>query len=225
MPQSTAASSAHYSTYYTRPELTFTVGYLSRFMEEPCGDHLAAVKRVLRYVTGTRDLRLFYTKQEEGPPKLIGFSDADLGGDIDTQRSTSGIVFFSDGNPNSWQSSKQKVVALSSCEAEYMAAVAAACQGVWLARLLTDMLGVESGTSLLLIDNQSAIALIKNPVFHDRSKHIDICFHFIRECIEEGRIKLDYVPTANQVVDVTSHPQAGMVSPNQDPYEVPTPKY
>jgi hypothetical protein len=111
---------------HTRSELTFIVGYLSHFMEEPRGDHLAAVKRVLRYVAGTRDLGLFYTKQE-GPPKLTGFSDVDLGGDIDTRRSTSDIVFFLDGNPISWQSSKQKVVALSSCKTEYMAAVAMAC--------------------------------------------------------------------------------------------------
>jgi hypothetical protein len=111
---------------HTRSELTFIVGYLSHFMEEPRGDHLAAVKRVLRYVAGTRDLGLFYTKQE-GPPKLTGFSDIDLGGDIDTRRSTSDIVFFLDGNPISWQSSKQKVVALSSCKTEYMAAVAVAC--------------------------------------------------------------------------------------------------
>jgi hypothetical protein len=111
---------------HTRSELTFIVGYLSHFMEEPRGDHLAAVKRVLRYVAGTRDLGLFYTKQE-GPPKLTGFSDVDLGGDIDTRRSTSNIVFFLDGNPISWQSSKQKVVALSSCKTEYMAAVAVAC--------------------------------------------------------------------------------------------------
>jgi hypothetical protein len=111
---------------HTCSELTFIVGYLSHFMEEPRGDHLAAVKRVLRYVAGTRDLGLFYTKQE-GPPKLTGFSDVDLGGDIDTRRSTSDIVFFLDGNPISWQSSKQKVVALSSCKTEYMAAVAMAC--------------------------------------------------------------------------------------------------
>jgi hypothetical protein len=115
---------------HTRPKLTFAIGYLSCFMEEPRGDHLATVKRVLTYVAGTCDFGLFYTKQEEGPPKLTNFSDADLGGDIDTRRSTSDIVFFLGGNPISWQSSKQKVVALSSCEAEYMAAVVAACQGV-----------------------------------------------------------------------------------------------
>jgi hypothetical protein len=107
--------------------------YLSHFMEEPHADHLVAMKRVLRYVAGTQDFGMFYTKQEELPLKLTGFSDADMGGDIDTRRSTSGIVFFLGGNPISWQSSKQKVVALSSCEAEYMTAAAAACLGIMLA--------------------------------------------------------------------------------------------
>jgi hypothetical protein len=118
---------------HTRPELTFIMEYLSHFMEEPHADHLVAVKRVLRYVAGTQDFGMFYTKQEELPLKLTGFSDADMGGDIDTRRSTSGIVFFLGGNPISWQSSKQKVVALSSCEAEYMTAAAAACLGIMLA--------------------------------------------------------------------------------------------
>jgi hypothetical protein len=125
-----------------------------------------------------------------------------MGGDIDTWRSNSGIVFFLCGNLINWQSSKQKVVALCSCKAEYMEATTVACQSIWLAWLLTDMLGVESGTPQLLIDNQSAIALSKNPVCHDRSKHINVQFHFIRECIKEGRIKLDFVATTNQVADL-----------------------
>jgi hypothetical protein len=112
---------------HTHLELTFAVEYLSCFIEEPHGDHLITVKRVLRYIAGTQDLGLFYTKQEKGPPKLIGFSDADLGEDIVTRRSTSGVVLFLGVNPINWQSSKQKVVALSSCEVEYMATVAAAC--------------------------------------------------------------------------------------------------
>jgi hypothetical protein len=83
-----------------------------------------------------------------------------------------------------------------------MVAASAACQGIWLARLLTDMLRVEHAMPELLIDNQSVIALSKNSVFHDRSKHIDIHFHFIRECVEEGRIKLNYVGTENQLADL-----------------------
>jgi hypothetical protein len=180
---------------HTRPDLAFAVGYLSRFMEAPREDHLIAVKRVLRYVAGTQGHGLHYTKHEEGMPKLIGYSDADMGGDIDDRKSTSGIVFFLAGNPVTWQTAKQRVVALSSCEAEYIAAAAAACQGVWLARLLTDMIGTESRAPELLVDNQSAIALSKNPVFHERSKHIDVRYHYIRECVDEGRIIIVYTAT------------------------------
>lgn len=89
-------------------------------------------------------------------------------------------VFFIGENPVTWCSQKQKIVALSSCEAEYVAAAAATCQGLWLSRLVGDLLGKPAEKFRLLLDNQAAIALSKNPVYHDRSKHIDIGFHFIR---------------------------------------------
>ncbi|XP_062232779.1 secreted RxLR effector protein 161-like [Phragmites australis] len=135
--------------------------------------------RVLRYAVGTRDYGLYFTRKEEGRARLVGYSDADMAGDIDTRKSTSGIIFFLDDNPITWQSSKQKVVALSSCEAEYIAAATAGCQGVWLALLVTDMVGIGPGVPKLKVDNQSIIALSKNLIFHDRSKHIDIRFHYI----------------------------------------------
>jgi hypothetical protein len=135
-------------------------------------------------------------------PKLIGYSDADMGDDIDDRKSTSGIIFFLAGNPITWQVAMQRVVALSSCEAEYIATAAAACQGVWLAQLLTDMIGTESGAPELLVDNQSAIALSKNPVFHEWSKHIDVRYHNIGECVDEGRIIIDYTVTEEQLTDI-----------------------
>jgi hypothetical protein len=171
-------------------------------MEAPHEEHMVAVKRVLRYVAGTRTHGLYYTRREEGRARLTGFSDADMAGDVNTRKSTTGIVFFLGGNIITWQSSKQKVVALSSCEAEYIAAATAACQGVWLARLVTDMAGVEPGVPELKVDNQSAIALSKNPVHYDRSKHIDTRFHYIRECIDENRIVLGHVSTEEQLADI-----------------------
>lgn len=112
-----------------------------------------------------------------------------------------GVIFFLGKSPVSWQSQKQRVVALSSCEAEYMAATAAACQGIWLSRLLGEMLNKEAARPKLLVDNKSAISLAKNPVFHDRSKHIEIRYHFIRECVEQGRVFIDYVRTSEQLAD------------------------
>ena len=109
-----------------------------------------------------------------------------MAGDVDDRKSTTGVFFFLSRSPISWQSQKEKVVALSSCEAEYIAATTAACQGIWLARLLADLKNEEVGSVMLKVDNKSAISLSKIPVFHDRSKHIDTRYHFIRECVEDG---------------------------------------
>jgi hypothetical protein len=110
-------------------------------------------------------------------PCLVGFSDSDMAGDPVDMKSTSGMIYFLSNNPITWQSSKQKVVALSSCEAEYIAASTAACQGVWLARLMGELLDTKVSAPLQMVDNKAAISLIKNHVLHDRSKHIETKFH------------------------------------------------
>jgi hypothetical protein len=133
---------------------------------------------------------------------LVGFSDGDHAGDVDDRRSTMGVLYCLGTSPVTWQSSKQKVVALSSCEAEYIAAANGACQGVWLARLLGDLIGAESGAPTLKVDNKSAIDLSKNPVHHDRTKHIDIKYHYIRECVDVGRIVLEQISTGDQLTDI-----------------------
>jgi hypothetical protein len=184
----------------SRPDIAFAVGYVSRFMEAPIAEHLTTVKRILRYNSGTLHFGCFYQKGREA--KLVGYSDSGLAGDIDTRKSTSGILFFLGNNVITWQSQKQKVVALSSCEAEYIVATTAACQGVWLARLLAEFKGRRPTTISLRIDSQSAIQLSKNPIFHDRSKHIDIRYHFIRDCIEKNRVALEFIGTKDQLADI-----------------------
>jgi hypothetical protein len=184
----------------TRPDLAYSVGYISRFMEKPTTEHLAAVKRVLRYIAGTLHFGCHYKRKKKA--QLVGYSDSELAGDVDTRKSTTGVVFFLDGNVITWQSQKQRIVALSSCEAEYIAAATASCQGVWLARLLAELKGEEASTFSLKIDNESAIALSRNPVFHDRSKHIDVRFHYIRECVEENRVQLQSIGTVEQLADI-----------------------
>jgi hypothetical protein len=133
------------------------------------------------YIDGKRDMGLFYAKGRNQQPALLGFSDSDLAGDLDSRKSTTGILFFLGGSEISWQSAKYKVVALSSCDAEYTAAATAACQGVWLARLLSEIRQSTVSRPVLRVDNKYAISLIKNPVHHDRSKHIDTLFHLIRD--------------------------------------------
>lgn len=187
---------------HTRPDLAFAVGYVSRFIERPTEEHMMAVKRILRYVAGTTHYGLHY-KRKTKETRLVGYSDSDLAGDIDTRNSTSGTLFFLGNCLVSWQSLKQRVVALSSCEAEYVAATTAATQGIWLARLLGELHGREAGAVELMVDSKSALALAKNPVFHERSKHIDLRYHFIiRDCLEDGSISTSYISTSDQLADI-----------------------
>jgi hypothetical protein len=125
----------------TRPDLAYSVGYVSRYMEEPREEHLLAVRRILRYIADTKHWGITYAPSEKGTqPCLVGFSHSDIAGDQDDRKSTSGMVYFLSSNSISWQSSKQKVVALSTCEAKYITASADACQVVWLARLMGELL-------------------------------------------------------------------------------------
>ncbi|KAG8045869.1 hypothetical protein GUJ93_ZPchr0008g13357 [Zizania palustris] len=190
----------------TRPDIAFAVSYVSRFMEEPHEDHLAAVKHILRYVAGTCKWGLWYGRKKKDEAELFGFSDSDLAGDVDNRKSTTGMIFFLADSPITWESSKQKVVALSSCEAEYIAAAAASCQAVWLARVLSEIQGSISGKPLLRVDNKSAISLIKNPVHHGRSKHIDTKYHHIRECAEQGLIAVEFIRSEDQLGDILTKP-------------------
>jgi hypothetical protein len=136
---------------------------------------------------------------------LVGYNDSDHVGDIDTSKSMSGILFFVKCLV-SWQSVKQQVVALSNCEAEYIAASTASTQALWLVRLLGDLLGRDTGAVELRVDNKSALALAKNPIFHERSKHIRVRYHFIRGCLEEGSFTVRYINTKDQLADLLTKP-------------------
>jgi hypothetical protein len=125
---------------------------------------------------------------------------------LTSRKSTSGVLFFLEKSPVSWQSTKQRVVALSSCEAEYIAAATAACQGVWLARLLSELKDSEVRVSVLRVDNKSIISLVKNPVHYDRSKHIDVRYHLIREYEQTCQIAVDFIQTEEQLGDILTKP-------------------
>lgn len=133
---------------------------------------------------------------------LVGFTDSNLAGDVVDGRSTGGMAFYLGANLITWQSRKQRTVALSSCEAEFMATAAAACQGLWLKNLLSEVTGEEPKAVTLFVDNKSAIALTKNPIFHERSKHINIRYHFIREYVEKQEIILEHVYSGSQRADI-----------------------
>ena len=184
---------------HTRPDIVFPVSKVLRFMHNPSMNHLGAAKRILHYITGTTDYGLWYSKVTKFV--LIGFVNSDWAGSLDDRKSTSSYIFTLGSVVISWSSKKQDVVALSSSEAEYIAATTSACQAVWLRRLLADLCQVQEGTTPIYCDNKATIAMTKNPAFHSRTKHIDIRYHFIRDLVTAEEIELKHCGTNDQVVD------------------------
>eukprot|EP00253_Pinus_taeda_P008451 PITA_08451 len=164
------------------PDICYAVNTLSQFMVEPKRAHWAAAKYVLRYLQGIVDYGLLYSKGKD--IRLSGFTDADCAGSSVDQKSTSGYCFNIGSRITSWCSRKQKSVALSSSEAEYMAASTTSCEATWLRKLLVKLFKRNMEATRIMCDNQSCIKLSENPVFHDRSKHIDIRCHFVRDYVQ-----------------------------------------
>jgi hypothetical protein len=134
--------------------------------------------------------------------QVVGYCDADYAGDIDTRKSTTGYTFLLYGGAISWNSKKQPTIALSTTEAEYMAATHAAKEAIWLQRFFRDTGFLQDVPMTIYSDNQSCISLSKNPTFHARTKHVEIHHHFVREKIEEGKIDLVFCGTQDMVADV-----------------------
>ena len=187
---------------HTRPDLSYCVGVLSRYMQDPKESHGIAMKQCLRYLKGTTACGLTFKHLTSTPSRLIGYSDSSHNTDPDDGRSTTGHIFYLGESPITWCSQKQETVALSSCEAEFMAGTEAARQAIWLSELLEEINGSASERVTIRIDNQSAIALTRNPVFHGRSKHIHSRYHFIREYVENGVIEVEHVPGSQQKADI-----------------------
>ena len=186
----------------SRPNLAYTVAALGRHAARPGTNHLHALNRAFRYLRGTSDLRLVYRRGTPGGTTLQGFVDADWASDINDRKSTSGFVFVLAGAAISWTSKKQPVIALSSTEAEYIATAHAAKEAVWLRQLLTELGLNLTHPTTLHVDNQSAIAIARNPEFHDRTKHIEVRHHFLRQLVDEGHVSPKYLPMGDQIADV-----------------------
>ncbi|GAU32209.1 hypothetical protein TSUD_277890 [Trifolium subterraneum] len=184
------------------PDISHSVGIVSRFMQKPKVTHLQAVKRIMMYLQGTFDYGILFPKPTGHKGNLIGFCDSDWCGDQVERKSTMGYVFKLFDSPISWSSKKQTVVALSTCEAEYISACYATCQGVWLLSLLKEMKMYQQDEFELMVDNKSAISLAKNPVAHGRSKHIETKFHYLRNQVTKGKLKLAHCRTEIQVADI-----------------------
>jgi hypothetical protein len=174
-------------------------------MSKPSKEHWQGVKRILRYIKGTINYGLIF-KAEDNKGILAGYSDADWAGDIDTRRSTSWYVFQICGSTVSWCSKRQSSVSRSSTEAEYIALSMASQEAVWLSRLLKNV-GVKQEEPILIYeDNQGAIELSRKPKFHNRTKHIDIAHHFIREKVNDKVIYVKYCETEQMLADIMTKP-------------------
>ncbi|RVW12206.1 Retrovirus-related Pol polyprotein from transposon TNT 1-94 [Vitis vinifera] len=184
---------------HTRPDIGFSVSVVSQFMNNPTEKHMTIVIRILRYLKMTPGKGLFFQRTTKKEIEI--FSDADWAGSVTDRRSTSDYCSFVWGNLVTWQSKKQSVVARSSAEVEFRAMAQGICEGIWLNRLLEELRVPLKHPMVLYCDNQAAISIAKNPVHHDRTKHVEIDRHFIKENIEEGVFKVS-THTNCQTVDI-----------------------
>jgi hypothetical protein len=184
----------------TRPELSYAVNRVCQFMHQPLESHWKVVKRILRYLKGTIDFGLHL--QKDSNLSLVGYCDADWASDPNDRRSTSGFGVYLGPNLISWSSKKQPTVSRSSSEAEYRSLANVTAEVLWLQSLLSELHYSSNSSPLLYCDNISTILMAENPVFHARTKHIEIDLHFVREKVQSQEIRIQHVNSAAQIADI-----------------------
>jgi hypothetical protein len=189
---------------HTRPNICYTVNSLSQFMCNPKHIHMVAAKHILRYARGTIAYGLRYTSS--GGVMLHGYTDSDWMDSTVDWKSTFGYCFSLGSTMISWSSRKQGSIAQSTAEAEYIAASAANREAVWLRKLLSDLFSAELEPTVIHCDNPSCINLFENPVFHDRSKHIEMRYHYVRDMVQKNILSIQYVLTVEQTADILTKP-------------------
>jgi hypothetical protein len=204
VPYREAVGCLLYLSITCRPDIAFAVNQVAKFCQNPGRAHWNAVKRIFAYLAGTEQYGIIFGTQE--PKLLVGYTDADYAGDVDSRCSTSGFTFFVHGSLVSWSSRRQKCVSQSTTEAEYVAASDSCKEAVWLKCLLAEIGEIDNQPVEIRCDNQSAIRSIHNPEFHQRTKHIDVRYHFVRKLQEDGIIDAVYVPSKEQKADLFTKP-------------------
>ncbi|GFS54007.1 retrovirus-related Pol polyprotein from transposon TNT 1-94 [Trichonephila clavipes] len=203
-PYRQAVGALMYLMVGTRPDLAYSVGFLSRSLENPSAEDIVKVKRVFRYIAGTVGYGITYHATET-KGVLHCYSDSDFGGCTKTSRSTSGYVMIYTGGAISWRSQRQAIVATSTTEAEVIAASEAAKEVIWLCRLIQSIVNLRE-IPTLQVDNRAAVKLSHNPEYHRRTKHIEIKHFFVREKVLEGKLNVKQVSTEKQVSDILTKP-------------------
>lgn len=202
IPYLQAVGSLMYLATATRPDISYTVGVLARFSKNPGMQHWKAVKHLFRYLKGSLDFKLTYSPLSNPSEMFTTYTDADHAGNPDNGRSTGGYIVKMGTGAISWSSRLQAIVALSTTEAEYVAATAASQEILWLRNLFTELGYQFTSPSTLFIDNQSALSVAKNPEHHGRMKHLDLRFYWLRNEVEKGTIKLVHLRTDAMPADI-----------------------
>jgi len=184
----------------TRPDLSYVVGVVSQFMQTPREPHLDVMKRILRYIKHTLQCGIFYEVKSQ--LQVHGYTEADWVGNVSNRRSTNGFMFSFGSGAISWNNKKQPTVALLSIEVEYRGVTIAPCEGVWLQKLLSDLGRLVDALIVIYCDNISSILFANNPVYHARTKHIEVHYHFIRKKVLTKEIDLIHVNTEDQVANI-----------------------
>ena len=194
-----------YAMVCTRPDISHAVNVVSRYMANLGKEHWQAVKWILRYLRGTANIGLVYDRVSTNSGSVIGYVDSDFAGDLDKRKSLTGYVFTLSGSVINCKATLQSIVALYTTEAKYMAATEVVKEAIWLKGLVGD-LGLQRDDSVVFCDNQSAIHLTKNPMYHERSKHIAVKYNFIRETVSEGIVAVKKVATVDNPADMMTKP-------------------
>ncbi|KAL4563015.1 hypothetical protein LXL04_027046 [Taraxacum kok-saghyz] len=189
---------------FTRPDISFAINKLSQFMHAPRQSHWQALKRLLRYLKCTIHYGLFLNRNS--PITLTAFSDSDWGGVHDAGRSTTAYILYLGSNIVSWKSTRQKSVSLSSTEAEYKALANASAELIWLKNLLLELGIIVKQTPTLFCDNTGATYVCANPVYHSRMKHVALDYHFVREQVSGGLLRVLHVHSQDQLADMLTKP-------------------
>ncbi|XP_031251064.1 secreted RxLR effector protein 161-like [Pistacia vera] len=199
IPYANVIGSVMYVMISTRPDISFAIS-LSRFMSNPGFEHWLALKWLLRYINSSLHVGLEYGKRYDSLD-LVGFVDFDFASDKDSRKYTTTYLFTLEGNYVSWKSQLQPIVALSTTEAEYVAVTDVFKEALWLQGLLSEVKLLEGAVTVYL-DSQSAIHLSKNPIYYERTKHVDVKYHFVRELVDKGVINLKKVSIEDNPPDI-----------------------
>ena len=189
---------------FTRPDICYAVNKVCQFMHSPTDGHWSLVKRIVRYLQGTTSYGLHITRGSS--LSLHGFTDADWAGSLDDRKSTGGYVVYLGSTPISWKSGKQRTVARSSTEAEYKALADGTAEILWIRALLSDLHFSSDPMTILWCDNLGATYLSVNPIFHARTKHVEVDYHFVRDRVAKKEIAVRFISSQDQLADVLTKP-------------------